>query len=286
MNLDNIGLVLEGGGLRGVYTTGVLDFFLDKEMVFPYVIGVSAGACHAFSYISGQKGRSYQVTAEFINDHRYLSFRNFIRYGGIFGMDFIFDEIPLKLNPFDYEAFENTNQNFVVAVTNCITGEAEYFSNKDGIDMFLACRASSSLPMVSKPVMINGIPYFDGGMADSIPIKRAISDGYEKNIVILTRNKGYRKKTAKKSAAVMKHMYKKFPFLVETYKKRAEVYNETLDYIEELEKQGKVFVIRPCKPLTVSRMEKDVKKLKSLYEEGLEEGALNYKRLTEWISSR
>lgn len=283
MENKKVALVLEGGGLRGVYTTGILDGFLDRGIEFPYVIGVSAGACQGLSYLSKQRGRSFQVIEDYIHDHRYLSLRNYLFHGGIFGMDFMFDEIPNKLIPFDFETFHNTSTEFVVAATDCITGKPTYFSSKQGDDMLMVCRASSSLPLLAKTVFINDVPYFDGGVADAIPVKKAVDDGYEKIVVVLTRNNGYRKKASKKTAYIMKKAYKKYPNLVETYKNRWMNYNRDLDYLEQLEKEGKAFIIRPKEPIAVSRTEKDLTKLKALYDEAVSECGQYCDDMAEWL---
>ena len=210
--MKKIGIVLEGGGMRGIYTAGVLDFFINKNIYFPYVIGVSAGACHALNYLSGQKGRDKDIALKFLGDKRYLSFRNLIRTGEIFGFDFIFGELSEKLLPFDYKAFEKSKQELVVGVTNCITGQCEYFykSKTSTYEILKVVRASSSLPFISKEVIINGKAYMDGGISSSIPLKKAIDDGCEYNIVVLTRNKGYRKKPSKLTRNLSKLKYRNF----------------------------------------------------------------------------
>jgi len=278
-----IGLVLEGGGLRGVYTAGVLDFFMEKGFYAPYVIGVSAGACQAYSYLSKQSGRSFRVSYDYMGDPRYLSLRSLITKGEIFGMDFMFEEIPKKLIPFEFEAFNNSPQEFVIGVTNCQTGKAEYFSNKDGHDMFLMGRASSSLPIVSKVVKVYDKPYLDGGISDPIPIRQAQADGYENNIVILTRDEAYLKKESKNTVRVLKRLYRQYPELAKTYDLRARVYNESLEYLTELERCGNVFIIRPQKNVSVGRLEKNVQKLKDFYDEGNNEARDIWPKLEGWL---
>lgn len=278
-----IGVVLEGGGLRGIYTAGILDVFIDKGLEFPYVIGVSAGSGHALSFVSKQKERSYKIVDEFIEDPRYLSFNNlFTEEKGVFGLDFVYETIPQKYIPFDYDTFNNTKTQLCIVATNAISGKGDYFY-KDKDDMFLASKASSSLPLLAKPVYIKGIPYFDGGMVDPIPVKKAILDGCDKVIVILTRNLGYRKEESKATEKIMKIAYKNYPNLIEAYSNRPSVYNESLDYIDELERDGKAFVFRPVKPLEVKRLEKDKKKLSELYGQGVKEGLYALSDLREFI---
>ena len=281
-----VGIVLEGGGLRGVYTAGSLDFFMEKNFYAPYVIGVSAGACQAYSYLSKQKGRSFKVSYDYMGDPRYLSMRSFITKGEIFGMDFMFDEIPKKLLPFDFYRFNNSPQEFVIGATNCESGKAEYFSNKESCDMFLIGRASSSLPIVSKVVDVYGKPYLDGGISDPIPIRKARLDGYENNIVILTRDEAYLKKESKYTVSFLKRIYKKYPKVAESYALRAKVYNESLEYVKKLESEGKVFIIRPREKVSVGRMEKNVQKLKEFYEEGYNETKDIWPDLERWLSSK
>lgn len=285
--MKKIGIVLEGGGMRGIYTAGVLDFFINKNIYFPYVIGVSAGACHALNYLSGQKGRDKDIALKFLGDKRYLSFRNLIRTGEIFGFDFIFGELSEKLLPFDYETFEKSKQELVVGVTNCVTGQCEYFyKSKTSTDEILkVVRASSSLPFISKEVIINGKAYMDGGISSSIPLKKAIDDGCEYNIVVLTRNKGYRKKSSKLTRKLSKLKYRNFRGLSKAVGERYKKYNSELEFVENMEKEGKVFVIRPQKHINVSRVEKDKNKIFQLYKQGYIETAQIYKDLKKWINS-
>lgn len=282
--MKNLGLVLEGGGMRGVYTAGVLDFFMDKQLYFPYVIGVSAGACNATSYIARQRGRNRDVEIEYVRDSRYLGFRNFIKTKSIFGMDFVFNDIPNNLNPFDYETFFNSTEKFYAVATDCETGVPVYYekSQCNNDDLLTIVKASSSLPLVSPFVEYDGKKLLDGGITDSIPIKRAISDGYQKCVVVLTRNAGYRKKPGKYNGFINRK-YKKFPKLIEAIHNRYKMYNETLDFLEELEKQGKVFIIRPIEPIQVNRIERDKDKLLKLYEQGYREASETLEKLNAWI---
>lgn len=280
--MKNVGLVLEGGGMRGVYTCGVMEYFMEKELYFKYVIGVSAGACNAASYISKQRGRNEKVIIGYINDSRYLSFRNLLRERSLFGMNFIFDEIPSKHVPFDFEEFNNSQCNFVIGATDCRTGRAVYFTKKDIDEKFHPLRASASLPMVSPIVNYKGYELLDGGIADSIPIAKAIEDGNDKNIIVLTRNRGYRKSPIK-FEKVIKLKYRKYPELVNALINRYKKYNETLDLIEKLEREGKVLVIAPSKELSVDRYEKKPEKLRQLLREGYEDAAALYEKIIEFI---
>ena len=284
MNLQNVGFVLEGGAMRGAYTAGVLDYFLEKDLHITYIIGVSAGACQSFSYISRQYGRNIKVTETFIKDHRYLSFRNYIKEKSLFGMNFMFEEIPKNLLYFDYETFANTTQKVIMVATDCQTGKPEYFCNTDNADMFLAGRASSSMPLLSPKVLINEKYYIDGGVSNPIPLEKSEIDGNVKNIVVLTRDAEYRKKPPGKSLWLMKKYYKKYPHIVESYEKRYKVYNDTLEYLIKAERDGRVFIIRPQIQVRVKRMEKNIDKLKDLYLQGLEDTAKVYDKLMLFLN--
>lgn len=280
--MNKVGLVLEGGGMRGLYTAGILDFFMEKDLYFPYVIGVSAGACNAASYISKQKERSKRINIDYVKNPRYLSYRNLIKEKSIFGMDFLFDEIPNKLELFDYKTFDKSEQKFIIGTTDCETGEPLYFDKNKCKDILGVLRASSSIPLLSPIVEVEGKKLLDGGVADSIPIKKAIEDGFERNIIILTRNKEYRKKPYKLKLFV-KRSYLKYPNLVDKIFNRYKIYNNTLEYIKELEKKNNAFIIRPSKPLKVDRLEKNPQKLKELYEMGYADAKNLYFKMKEWI---
>ncbi|KGM95312.1 patatin [Clostridium novyi A str. 4552] len=268
--MDNIGLVLEGGGMRGIYTSGVLDFLMEKNIYIPYVIGVSAGACNASSYVSKQRYRSRDVNLKYIKDPRYIGIKNLILEKSIFSIKFLYDEVPNKLEPFDYEQFKKSTQKFMIGATNCKTGEIVYFEKNQCKDILKVIRASSSLPLVTPIVNLNGEPYLDGGISDSIPIKKAMEDGYTKNIVVLTRPKEYRKEPIKYKR-IIRFKYKKYPKLINKILNRYKEYNKTLDYIDELEEKGQIIVIRPSKDLKVDRLEKKVDKLEALYNLGYED---------------
>ena len=276
------GLVVEGGGMRGVYTAGVLDYFMEKNLYFDDCYGVSAGACHISSYVSKQIGRSMKVTLDYINDKRYCSINSLIKTGDMFGVEMLYDIIPNKLELYDYETFNKFKGNFYSVVTNCKTGKAEYIKIKDMKKDIIAVRASSSLPLLSRIVEINGKEYLDGGITDSIPIKKSIKDGHKKNVVILTRDKTYRK-SKPKFLSFFKLKYKKYPNLVKAIENRYKMYNETLDFIEEEKAKNKVFIIQPKLPVKISRIEKDKDKLKELYNQGYEDAKELYEDLMKFL---
>lgn len=276
------GLVVEGGGMRGVYTAGVLDYFMEKNLYFDDCYGVSAGACHISSYVSKQIGRSIKVTLDYINDKRYCSINSLIKTGDMFGVEMLYDLIPNKLELYDYDTFNKFKGNFYSVVTNCKTGKAEYIKIKDMKKDIIAVRASSSLPLLSRIVEINGKEYLDGGITDSIPIKKSIKDGHKKNVVILTRDKTYRK-SKPKFLSFFKLKYKKYPNLVKAIENRYKMYNETLDFIEEEKAKNKVFIIQPKLPVKISRIEKDKDKLKELYDQGYEDAKELYEDLMKFL---
>lgn len=268
MTIDkNTALVLEGGGLRGVFTCGVLDCFMDNDIRFPFTVGVSAGACNGLSYMSGQRGRAKSSNIDLMKKHHYVGIKYLLTQGCIMDFKLLFEDFPEKIIPYNYDAYFTNPDRFVMVTTNCLTGKAEYFEEKTSPERVMSIvRASSSLPFVTKITHVDGVPMLDGGIADSIPVRYAMDQGYEKIVVVLTRNKGYRKKEGKMRAA--KAFYRKYPNLQKALQHRNAIYNETMDLIEQMEKQGKITVIRPIKPIEVGRMEQDTTKLLELYQEG------------------
>lgn len=283
--MEKTGLVIEGGGLRGLFATGVLDLFLEKNISFPYINAVSFGSISAFSYIARQMGRTKRVVDNFINDPRYMSFRNLIREGNLFSSEFVYRTVPEELAVFDKDAFLSSKSVFNITVTNCSTGEAEYLEkgtlSEEGLRA--ALRASASLPFLSKMVKLNGSLFLDGGLADSIPIKKAVSDGYRKNIIILTRDKGYRKSPGKLMGLV-RFIYRRYPKIAQAIENRHRIYNETLDYIDELEKKGDALVIRPEKGIKTGRLERDLKKLDNVYRHGIETAKARLHAIKDFIT--
>ena len=268
MNIDShTGLVLEGGGLRGVFTCGVLDCFMDHGIRFPFTVGVSAGACNGLSYMSGQRGRAKSSNIDLMEKHQYVGFKYLLTQGCIMDFKLLFEDFPEKIIPYNYDAYFSNPDRFVMVTTNCLTGKAEYFEEKTSAERVMSIvRASSSLPYVTKITYVDGVPMLDGGIADSIPVEYALAQGYNKLVVVLTRNYGYRKK--ERSMPLAKTFYKKYPELQKALSLRNSIYNKTMDLIEKLEQEGRITVIRPLKPIEVGRMEKDTTKLSALYEEG------------------
>jgi predicted patatin/cPLA2 family phospholipase len=283
--MQSIGMVLEGGGMKGVYTAGVLEFMMARQLYIPYVIGVSAGACQAASYISRQPGRNKKVSIDLVRDPRYLSYRNWFRERSLFGMRFIFDEIPNRIVPFDFATFEQSDQSLVVVTTDAMTGKPMYFHKEDTGDarrMLQIIQASSSLPFVSKPVTIQGQVLFDGGIADPLPIGQAIADGRRRNIVVLTKDEDYTIKPFRRER-LLRAAYGKYPGLMQAMLDRHRTYNESMELILELAARGDVFLIRPSQPVQVGRLEKNISRLNELYELGYRDAESNYEALQAWL---
>ena len=268
MTIDNnTGLVLEGGGMRGVFTCGVLDYFMDHNIRFPYTIGVSAGACNGLSYISCQRGRAKCSSIDLLDKYHYIGLKHLLKKKNIMDYDLLFGDFPERILPYDYDAYFSSPDRFVMVTTNCVTGEANYFEEKKDKQRVLdICKASSSLPFVCPIVYVDGVPMLDGGIVDSIPLMRAVEDGYQNNVVVLTRNRGYRKDA--KDHKIPSIIYRKYPNIREALSRRCAVYNEQLEMVERMEDEGQITVIRPEKPIVVDRIEKDVMKLTDLYNEG------------------
>lgn len=264
---NNTGLVLEGGGMRGVFTSGVLDAFMKHGLYFNYVVAVSAGACNGMSYISRQPRRARVSNIDYLERYDYIGLRHLVTQGCIFDRRLLYDKFPNQYIPFDFDTFFNNPATFEMVTTNCITGRPMYLQERSNRQRALdAVRASSSLPFVSKIVDVDGIPMLDGGIVDSIPVERAMSLGHENNVLILTRNKGYRPTGS--DHKIPHFIYKKYPRLRVVLSRRIEAYRQQLELVDQLEAEGKVVCIRPERPIEVTRMEKDTVKLERLYEEG------------------
>ena len=265
--LDDIALVLEGGGMRGVFTAGVLDAFLDEKFYFPYTVGVSAGSSNGLSYASRQRGRARFCNIDALSQYNYIGLKFLFTRRCIMDYDFLFSELPRNVYPYDFDAYLKSGV-FKLVATNCTTGRAEYFEKPETFDSLLdACRASCSLPYVCPIAEIGGVPYLDGGLSEPIAVRCAELDGYKKFVFVLTRNAGFVKPTMYHPIA--KLLYKKYPNLIKCIKTANLRYNETLAYAERLEREGRAVIIRPVRPLRVGRLERDVSRLSSLYDEGL-----------------
>jgi len=280
---SDVGLVLEGGGFRGIYTAAVLDVFYREGLFFDYAVAVSAGAAYGVSYVSRQYGRNLDVNP-YISDKRYCSLNNLIRKGNYFDWDFIYHHIPTQVIPFDYEGFAKSTTRMKVVVTNCNTGAAEYkdleATTPERFRDLLA--ATSSLPFISRMQQIDDQHYLDGGIADSIPFKKAFADGKKRAIVVLTRHAGYRKDPIK-GTMLLKLAYRSYPNMVNAMVDRAHKYNLALEELERLEAEGTVFVIRPAQPIAVARLENNPENLTKAYDAATKEMEALLPKLKAWL---
>jgi len=280
-----IGLVLEGGASRAIFTCGILDALLDNDIYINYVAGTSAGIAYGVSYLSKQRGRNHLITAEYMHDKRYMGFGNMLKRDNraYYGMDFAFHEIPEKLLPYDYEEYKRNGENGFGAVTNIETGETEYMRVLAADRYWTVLRASCALPLLFQPIKINGQYYMDGGMTDSIPFKYALDSGLDKIIVILTRPRGYVKQP-EKFAGLVKMAYPKYPKLAEAIKTRHIVYNRQIEDLSVLEKDGTALVLAPEKDYGIHRTENDPKILLPFEKEGYDYGVRNMDKIKRFIS--
>lgn len=263
----NTGLVLEGGGMRGVFTSGVLDAFMKHDLSFPYVVAVSAGACNGLSYMSRQPRRARYSNIDMLRKYDYISLKHLLTQGSIFDPNILYERFPNEIVPFDYETYRENPAVYEIVTTNCLTGRAEYLTEKtDPKRLTAIVKASSSLPYVAQITEVDGVPMLDGGIVDSIPVVRAIDKGYSPNVVILTRNRGFR--SSEPDIKVPKLFYGEYPRLRVALSHRVEEYNKQLELIERMEDWGEVICIRPERPMEVDRLCRDVEKLEALYEEG------------------
>ena len=265
------GLLLEGGAMRGLYTAGVLDIFMQNNISIDGIIGVSAGALFGMNYKSKQMGRVLRYNKRFASNKNYMGLHSLITTGNIMNKDFCFNRLVNDLDPVNFEAYKNGKEDFYAVVTNMATGKAEYIKINDlkKEDQMEYLRASGSMPFLSKPVIVNGKSYLDGGIADSIPIKKLMDMGYDKNIVVLTRPEGYRKK--KSNTFIPQMYYGKYPNLTEAINNRYQVYNQQLDMITDLEAAGEIFVLRPSRFVNIQRIERDLEKIQEMYDLGRED---------------
>ena len=264
---DKSALVLEGGGMRGVFTCGVLDYLMDHKISFPYTVGVSAGACNGLSYMSHQRGRGRYSNIDLLAKYKYIGIRPLLKRRGLIDQQLLFHRFPDRILPYNYKAYAENPNRFEMVTTDCVSGKACYWEEKlDEKRIIDIVKASSSLPYACPVIYVDGKPMLDGGIVDSIPLMRAYGQGFEDCVVVLTRNRGYRK--SDKEVMVPRFIYKEYPRLRVALRNRNKIYNEQLEMVERLEDEGKIKVIRPMKPIVVDRMETSVRKLTDLYEEG------------------
>ena len=274
--MASVSLILEGGGMRGAFTAGVLDCWLQKGILIKTVYGVSAGACQACSYLSGQKGRGIRVWINHLNDKRFRSWQSLLRTGDLFNADFNYRQIPFEIDPIDEEAYLRNGCEFHAVVTDLATGQAEYPLVRSFRQDMRLIQATASLPLISRPVEINGKLYLDGGVADSIPLARSLADGHQKHVIVLTQAEGYQKRP-NRAMPLIKLRYRAYPRFVQAVADRHILYNQTLRLIAREQAAGRAFVIRPAVPPDIGRIEKDPEKMRALYRAGYEtaEGQLD-----------
>ncbi len=283
--MENGALILEGGSLRSLFTSGVLDVFMENDLYFSDVTGVSAGALTGANYISRQPGRTAKINIGFVNDRRYLGLNNLLRHHEIFNFDFLFNEIGRRILPMDFESFHNAPERFTVVATNLESGEAEYFEKHTCSDIFAAIRASSSMPVLSKAVMIDGQRYLDGGCAMAIPYQRALDGGFEKIVLVLTREQGYRKLyTPRPVLRAYAQYFRHYPNFLRALYAIPQRYDRQQREIDRLKACGRIFVIRPQHPVNVSHTERDTEKLTALYHDGRREAERQLDALRAYLA--
>ncbi len=277
-----IGLVLEGGAMRGMFTAGVLDVFMDENIHIDGIVGVSAGVLFGANFPSKQRGRALRYNLKYLNDPRYLGFRSLITTGNIVNKEFAFYDVPFKLDIFDNETFKQSPIDFYATLTNIETGLAEYHKITDPFVQMETLRATSAMPYVSNIVEVDGKKYLDGGIADSIPLKQCQALGYDKIIVVLTRPLDYRKSPS--NPLFSKLFYHKYPKLVEALTHRYKNYNECVEQVIEQQEQGNIFVIRPSQTLPIKRIEKDPAKIQAMYDLGVSDAQREIENLKAYLS--
>lgn len=285
MQITDTALVLEGGGMRGMFSAGVFEAFMLKGLVFPYITAVSAGACNILSYMSNQPLRTRRIIENYVTDKRYFSLKNWMEKGSIFGFDFIFEDLPKTLLPFDFETYYNYPGILQVGTTDCRSGQSVWFGKEAIGHSFLPVRASASLPFLAPIVHIGSRDLLDGALVAPIPYEKAQEAGYKKFIIVLTRNSGYRKKKSVPQI-LLKTWYKDYPKLWEIMQQRPELYNKQLEYVEQLEKDGKAVIIRPQIPLEIDRLDIKPDKLLSLHDHGIGCGLEAYDKIINLINKK
>ena len=280
-----VGLLLEGGAMRGLYTVGALDVLMKNNINFDGIVGVSAGALFGINYKSKQPGRALRYNLKYAKEKNYMGWYSFLKTGDIMNKEFCFNKLVNELDPIDYETFKNSSEEFWAVVTNIETGKPEYIKVDDlkKNEQIEALRASGSMPFVSNPVEIDGKKYLDGGIADSIPIEKIMDMGFDKVVVILTRTMGYRKEKGNQLLAKLK--YRKYPNFIKTIENRYLMYNEELDKIESLENDNKIFVIRPSRKVNIKRIEKDNSRIQEMYDLGYEDMSEKLKELNRYLNN-
>lgn len=283
--MEQTGILIEGGAMRSIYAAGILDYFLEKGIEIPNVLAVSAGAYAGMNYVSEQKGRVVDAIIKPLEKKKYLGLGTFFRKGTFFDMDYLFDYIPKVKVPFDFDTFCNSKKRFMLSTTECNTGECIYHEKFENQEAFWKiCKAANSLPFISRITQIDGVPMLDGGVADAIPIEKALSEGWKKIIVILTRKQEYRKKYRRFYMFLVRIVYRKYPELIRVLEERADKYNHSLDVVKQLEEDGRALVFRPTE-IAVKNQESDVDTLMKSYCHGYEEAEKRHMEIGEFLGA-
>ncbi len=281
---NSCGLILEGGAMRSVFSAGILDFYLEKNIQIPNIIAISAGAYVGMNYVSEQKERVLDSVIKPMREYKFIGLGCWIKTGSLFDMDFLFDKVPGKV-PFDFDKFRNSGKRFLTSTVDLEKGEAVYYEEfQSQEEFFKICRAANSLPLIAKIVEIDGVPMLDGGMADAIPLTKALEEGWEKIIVVLTRDASYRKKDKPFDLRITNFVYRRFPNFIKLLAGRGQRYNDALDKITELEKEGRAFVYRPTK-LELKNNENDADTLMEYYKHGYEVAEERCEELMKFLES-
>ncbi|WP_107949090.1 patatin-like phospholipase family protein [Lysinibacillus parviboronicapiens] len=281
VNVENASLILEGGTFRTLFTSGVLDAFLEHDIMMPYVVAISAGAINACSYVSQQKERSLRVLMDYRHDKRYMGLKNFLKEKSLFGLDFAYNVIPNQLDIFDWDTYQQYKGKLLFGVTNATTGQVEYMDAREMDRQCMMLRATCAIPILFPEIKLNDTAYYDGGLAEPIPIQHGIERGFDKHVLVLTRPKGYRKKQDRQSKWAMRLLAKRYPSLVKSMEKRADHYNASLAYCEQLEEEGRAFIFRPTEAL--NSFEKDTTQMRSNYEMGYEQALQQMAALKQFL---
>lgn len=282
--MGKVGLVLEGGSLRGLYSAGVLDIMMDNDINIDCIVGTSAGALFGPNYFSNQRGRAIRYNKRFCKDRRNISMLSFILTGNVVNKNFAYYKITKELDIFDNETFMKSGKELYVTATNIESGKCEYFKINDVLEDMEKLRATSAIPIMTRPVKIDDKYYLDGGVSDSIPVKKCLELGCDKVIVVLTQPEGFiKKKISDKKVKTIKFVFRKYPKLIERMLNRHNDYNECINYINELEKEGKAFVIRPSEKLDIDLIERNPEKLEDIYQIGIKDMKKKIKNLKKYL---
>ncbi|MBR1409174.1 MAG: patatin family protein [Clostridia bacterium] len=280
------GIIMEGGAMRGMFTCGVTDVLMENQIRFDGAAGISAGAVFGCNLKSGQIGRAIRYNKKYCNDPRFCSIRSLLTTGDLYGADFCYRELPDELDPFDREAFRDNPLEFYVGATDVTTGNCVYHKCTDGMETDLIwMRASASMPVVSRPVAVDGYLLLDGGISDAVPYRHMEALGYNRNLIVLTQPRGYQKRKSK-AGALLTLLLHRYPAVAKAMAMRHEMYNRQMEEIEEREQTGKAFVIRPPAALGISRTEKDPAELERVYRLGREEAEKALPELVRFLSAR